>query len=130
MEDLATARERIVRFDGRHADDALGSRPLRRRIPRRVAATRRAGNGPDQAVVASRDAAGVAPRTGGGLEGGWRSAAELRRIRIRPPHHADLPVPDRGRTRRRPAGIRHADALAAGVRRRVDRVRQPYLYEL
>ena len=52
---------RLVRLDGRHADVRPRPQPLRRALPRRVAAARRSGDRPDPPVVASRDAAALAP---------------------------------------------------------------------
>ena len=59
-----------------------------------------------------------------------RDSAHLRRLRLRAARLPDLFVPPHRRAQRRPAGIRLGDALAAGVRRRLHRVRQPHLHGL
>ena len=130
VEERTAARERIVRIDGRHADDAVRPRPIRRRVPRRMAAARRRRGGSDPALLAARNAAGVAPGAGRCVEERREDSAQLRRLRLRSAHLADMRVPDRRRARRRPSRLRHADALAAGIRRRADRVRQSHVYEL
>src|SRR6187431_1305345 len=112
MEERAAPRERIVRVDGRDADDVVGSREVCRRVSRGVAAARRARDGADRAFVAARDAAGVAPGAGVGIV---ERAVELGRLRLRFADFAELPVPDDRVARRWTARVRHADALAAGI---------------
>ena len=62
VEARAAASRRRVRRDGRHAH--VGARPgrVRRRVPRRVAAARRCGDGAREACLAARDAAAPARR--------------------------------------------------------------------
>ena len=57
-----------------------------------------------------------------------RAAAQRRRLRLRPRHLPDLRLRPHRRAQRRAAGVRIADAVAAGVRRRHHRVRQPHLH--
>ena len=58
--------EWLVRLHGRNADVGPRPEPLCRRLPLGVAAARRTRDGADQAIVAARDAAGVAARAGVG----------------------------------------------------------------
>ncbi len=120
LEGRAAAARRRVRRDGRHADVAARPLALRRLDDGRLARARRRRAGPAAARVAARNAAGVAHRPGAGEpHRGWRPAAQCRRLRLRTARVADLRLRPRGGALRRAARLRVADALAAGVRRRV-----------
>ncbi len=100
-------------------------RPLRRGLPRRLAAAGWGGDRAGAAGVAAGDAAGLAAERaerGAGFDG---RAAERGRVRVRASGVGGLRFRARGVAQRRAAGVRVADAVAAGVRGRDHRVREP-----
>ena len=95
-------------------------------VPRGLAAARRPRVRTDSTLVAARDAAAgplVARRGRTRLD--RRTAPERGRLRLRPSRLADLRLRLRGVAQRRPARLRLGDAVAAGLRGRLHRLRQP-----
>ena len=132
LEGRAGPAARGIRIDGRHADVHRGSRPVCRDVPRRLAAARRTGDRPDPPRLAPRDATGLAALgdPGGSRSGHWHRHAHRRGVRFRLEHHPDLRLQGRRRAQRRPSRLRLHHAVAAGLRRRHHRVRQPHVHEL
>ena len=131
LEGRAAPRQRFVRLDGRHVDDGGGSESICGGLSVRVASARRRRTATTPAGVVARDAASLAPRAGGAEPGRERRASDEQwRLRIRPPHLADLRVPPRRCPQWRAARVRVPDAMAARLRRRRRRVRQPHLHRL
>ena len=94
VEGGAGAPARVFRRHGRHADLRSRPQPLRGGIPRRVAAARRARDGPDSPGIAARDAAALAPvrHARRPRQVDERHAADVDELRLRPERDADLPV--------------------------------------